>query len=166
VGWRARLTLAAALAFALSQAGSGAAWAESSAVGSMALGGTARCRFALPEGFTVRGARWQGACEGGHAHGRGLLRQVEGTRVRRVFFGRFEAGQATLGVIDQGDGFVAGRFEGGKPVLDGDRNTLIQAFDEASAAADEAAVAFRKSGNAASARHYEAKGKQLAGQLD
>lgn len=94
------------------------------------------------------------------------MRAYEGGKVIRAFYGTLQSGQLVLGVIDQPDGFVAGRFEQGRVVNDGERNTLIQAFEDASAAARQVAAGYRRAGNAPSARFYEDKAKQLANQLD
>lgn len=128
--------------------------------------GPVACRFAAPAGWPVRNVRWTGACDAGKAHGLGVLRSLEAGRVTRVFYGRLEAGVPTLGATEVDKGFAAGRFEAGKPVADGDRNTLIQAFEAASAAATQVADRFQAAGNAGSAKFYRAKAKQLAQQLD
>jgi hypothetical protein len=128
--------------------------------------GPARCRFAVPEGWPVRDVRWSGRCCGGLAEGRGTLRAYDGAGVVRTFYGMLESGQPVLGAIEQDDGFVAGRFAAGKVVIDGERNTLILAFDEASEAAREMAQSYRRAGRAASARFYENKAKRLSQQMD
>ena len=118
------------------------------------------------DGWPTRGLRWSGACEAGRASGRGTLRAYDGTRVVVAYYGRLEDGQLLLGVVERPDGFVAGRFEAGRVVNDGDRNTLIRAFDEASQAARERAERFRLAGNTASAAYYDSKSRQLAQQID
>jgi hypothetical protein len=130
------------------------------------MAGPARCRFVAPEGMPAADIRWSGSCRSGLAHGRGTLRAFEGGKVVQVFYGRLEAGQPRLGAIDLGGGFKAGRFEAGRPVADGDRDTLIKAFDEAAAAARQVSAAYRRAGNVASARFYRDKAQQLAQQLD
>lgn len=128
--------------------------------------GSADCRFGVPQGMPAADLRWSGNCRAGWADGRGILRAYEHGKVVRIFYGRLEAGQAVLGVIERDDGYQAGRFEAGARVDDGDRNTLVQAFDEASAAASQVAAGYRKSGNAASARYYRWKARQLSQQMD
>ena len=128
--------------------------------------GPTRCRFVAPEGLPVRDVRWSGSCRAGLAQGRGTLRSYEGGRVARVFYGSFDGGQPVLGVIEQDGGFLAGRFEAGKIVNNGERNTLIKAFEEASAAARQMAEVYRRAGNAASARYYQEKAKQFLLQMD
>ncbi len=136
------------------------------ASGTPSLAGPAHCRFVAPQGWPARGVRWTGACRAGFAQGLGTLRAYNGGRVARAFYGRLQAGQSALGVIDQDDGFIAGRFEAGRVLDDGERNTLILAFGEASAAAWQMADGYRRAGNAASARFYENKAKQLSQQMD
>jgi hypothetical protein len=158
-GWRQRLAcLVLGLAAALPPAG---------ADGAPVLQGPARCRFAVPADWPVRDVRWSGACNRARlAEGRGVLRAYEGARVVKTFYGRLKAGQPELGAVEVEGGWLAGRFQGGRPLNDGDRNTLIQAFDEASTAARTLAAGYRKAGNAASARLYQDKAAQLARQLD
>jgi hypothetical protein len=130
------------------------------------MAGPASCRFRVPEGWPLRPVRWSGSCHAGLAEGGGTLRLYRDGRVARVFYGLLEQGQPTLGVIEQPGGFVAGHFEAGKVVADGERNTLIQAFDTASEAARQLAETYRLAGNAASARFYQDKARQLAQQMD
>jgi len=110
--------------------------------------------------------RWDGPCVDKRATGLGVLRAYEGTRATRVFYGRMSAGQMELGVVELSDGYVAGRFDGGRRVPSDDRNVLIDAFRQASQAASDAAERFRRAGNTASAAHYSNKARQLADQMD
>jgi hypothetical protein len=153
--------LAAALCAVLAPQASAASAAEMAA-----LAGPARCRFAVPAGWPEPDLRWAGPCRAGLAQGRGVLRAYDQGRMVRAFYGRVQAGVLAFGVIDRDDGFMAGRFEAGTLVADGDRNTIIRAFDEASAAARQLAAGYQKAGNAASARHYRDKARQLALQMD
>jgi hypothetical protein len=128
--------------------------------------GPAHCRAVVPAGWPASDLRWSGDCRDGLAQGRGVLRVYAGGQLRGSYFGRVAAGQPQLGVIERPDGFVAGRFEAGRVLQDGDRNILIEAFDEASAAARQLAGVYRQAGNGASSRYYENKAEQLARQLD
>lgn len=131
----------------------------------MALAGASRCRFVPLEGW-LPDVRWNGACRDGRAEGLGTLREIRAGKVTRIFFGRLEKGEPRLGAIEQPDGYKAGRFEAGRVVGDGDRNVLIEAFDEASKAARHVADVYEKGGNAGSARLYRDKARKLAEQLD
>jgi hypothetical protein len=131
------------------------------------MAGPASCRFAPPPDWPVAGVLWSGVCGAGLAQGRGTLRAYQGGRVVRSFYGDLKDGQLILGVVEVPEaGFIAGRFQGGQAVDDGERNTILLAFEAASAAARELARGFRQAGNRASARFYEAKAAQLARQMD
>ena len=130
------------------------------------MAGKADCRFEVPSGWHGVDVRWTGSCKAGHAEGRGVLRQFSDGRVQRLYFGSLVAGRLRLGVIEQVDGYVAGQFAAAKVVAGADRNMLIKAFDEASAAASSVAENYRREGNVASARYYQERAKQLAEQLD
>ncbi len=131
-----------------------------------ALSGPARCRFAVPDGWDARNVRWTGDCRNGLAQGLGTLRLVKGNQVLQVFYGRVKDGQPVLGAIELEGGYKAGRFEQGRVVPDGERNSLIQAFEAASAAAAQVAQHYQAGGNPASARLYRQKAARLAQQMD
>lgn len=164
--------LVAALAAALAMAAGAPAVAQPAAASAAVAaapslrGGVPRCRFAVPEGWEVRQVRWTGDCRDGLAQGLGTLRWLQGNRVRQVFYGRLENGQPVLGAIELDGGWRAGRFEAGRAVSDGERNTLIEAFDTASQAARQVAQHYQAAGNPASARLYRQKAEQLARQMD
>ena len=153
--WPAALALLAALCIA-----------APAQAGRDGLVGKPGCRHAVPDGMPSAYLRWTGACRTGLAQGRGLMRAYEGGRVVQAFYGQLVDGQPALGVVAVDGGFKAGRFEGGQLVRDADRDTMIKAFDEAAAAARQAAETFRKAGNTASARFYLGKAQQLAQQMD
>ena len=126
------------------------------------------CRCATPQPWPNAVAnRWSGTCKAGQAQGRGVLRALRAGQLVQAFYGHYQAGQPMLGVVEVEGGFRAGRFGAdGQVVADGDRNTAIRAFNEGAAAARALATSLRKARNAASARFYEAKARQLAEQLD
>jgi hypothetical protein len=163
-GLSALLLAAAAAAPAQPATAPAAGGAAASAPAS--LTGPARCRFAVPAGWDARQVRWTGDCRDGLAQGLGTLRALQGSQVLRIFYGRLKDGQPVLGAIELDGGYIAGRFENGQAVQDGDRPTLIQAFEAASAAAQQVAQHYQASGNPASARLYRQKARQLAQQLD
>ncbi len=167
--WFVALALALGLFLAVpTQAQVAAASAAASAAGpaNLPLAGPARCRFAVPSGWDARQVRWTGDCHGGLAQGLGTLRALKGNQVLQVFYGRLKNGQPVLGAIELTGGYRAGRFERGEVVNDGERNTLIQAFEAASAAATQVAQRHQAGGNPASARFYRQKAAQLAQQMD
>lgn len=127
----------------------------------------AACAFTAPSDWVQTSARWEGECQGGKAHGQGVLKELSPQQaVRRFFFGVMDKGQVKLGVIDQPDGYMAGRFDDGRVLASAERQTTITAFKAAASAAQWVASGYRKSGNLASAKFYEAKAKQLAEQMD
>jgi hypothetical protein len=163
VNWQHGLGLALLLALAPY----GGQAQSSAPAGTLPRAGPAHCRFMPPAGFAQTRLSWSGACARGLAQGSGALRAYAEGHVVRSFFGTMEDGRPLLGVVEVPDeGFIAGRFETGQRVDDGERNTLIEAFEVAARAAHELAAVYRKAGNRGSARYYEAKAKQLASQLD
>ncbi len=124
------------------------------------------CGFSAPSGWNQVDSRWDGDCAAGMADGLGVLKEYSGGKVVRFFFGRVRNGNIELGVIDQADGFVAGKFDHGQLIPSDDRQAYIDAFREAEQAAKQAASRFKTAGNAASYRFYETKAKELADQMD
>jgi hypothetical protein len=120
-----------------------------------------------PADWATGSARWDGECSGEQAEGLGVLKEQQGTAVKRLFFGRAQQGELTLGVIEVPEqGFMPGRFTGGQVVASDDRQTVLDAFDAAAQAADAAALRFEQAGNAASAAFYRGKGQVLRAQMD
>jgi hypothetical protein len=141
--------------------------AAASAPAAALPGGGPRCRFAVPAGWDARQARWIGDCRDGRAQGPGVLRLLQGNRVKEAFYGRLQAGVPVLGAVEIDGGWRAGRFDAtGVASIDGDRNTLIQAFEAAAEAARRAAQHYQAASNPASARFYRQKAEQLAKQID
>jgi len=158
--------LLAATAAAVAQPAAAPASPDTTVSAAGRLTGPVRCRFAVPAGWDTRQVRWTGDCRDGLAQGLGTLRALQGNKVLQVFYGRLKEGQPVLGAIELEGGYRAGRFENGQAVQDGERNTLIQAFETASAAAAEVAQRYQAGGNPASARFYRQKAEQLAKQMD
>ena len=128
----------------------------------------AACSITQPDGWAKSTTVWDGECKGGQAHGLGVLKEFDAQKktVVRFFFGQASHGAIALGVIDQADGYVAGSFKDGKVIESTERQATISAFKEATSAAKLVAARYRKSGNLASARFYDAKTKQLSEQMD
>ena len=124
------------------------------------------CAFNVPDGWNQSSTRWDGDCRAGHADGLGILKEFSDQKVKRFFFGRLKDGDLELGVIDQAEGYTAGRFANGHLVPSEDRQSVVSAFAEAEKAASQAASRFSKAGNQASARFYEGKAKELREQMD
>lgn len=126
----------------------------------------APCRVERPVDWGTASLRWEGACVKGQAQGRGVLRGLQDGKLQRAFYGCMAGGHVVFGVLELPGGFKAGEFHHGQLRNSDDRALLMRAFDEASAAARDAAARYRKAGNAASARYYQDKAKQLAEQMD
>ena len=125
----------------------------------------ARCT-AMPPANWASSIRWDGPCRDGIANGSGALKEMNGSTIRRLFFGEVKNGTLQYGVIDTGDGYIAGHFDHGNAVQNEDRQIVIAAFDKAATAADEAAQRYEKAGNQASAKFYRAKAKAMREQMD
>lgn len=124
------------------------------------------CDVKPPDGWQQAVTRWDGPCRNGAADGLGVLKEIDGPKVRRLAFGRFEQGELRLGVIEEDGGFRAGRFQRGQVVPSEDRQTLIDAFNEGAKAADQVSARFKSVGNKASAGFYRHKAEALRSQMD
>ena len=124
------------------------------------------CVFNVPEGWVQANTRWIGQCCAGYADGLGILKEYSNGIVIRFFLGRIKKGDIVFGVIDQADGYIAGKFVDGALLPSDDRQLHIDAFDEAGRAAKKAAEEFGESGNKASAQFYMKKAEELFNQMD
>ncbi|SEL61563.1 hypothetical protein SAMN05216359_11260 [Roseateles sp. YR242] len=150
-----------------------AAFPIRAALGTLLLAAASQTSFAacrvqtLPEGWIADATRWEGACVGDQADGLGLLKELQGTTVKRTFLGRASGGELLLGVVDTPDqGYIAGHFQKGKLLPTEERWPAISAFEEAAKAANEAADRFDAEGNKASAKFYRDKAQVLRQQMD
>ncbi len=135
-------------------------------VPSVASEGPPGCQFHVPEQWRGSVARWTGECRDTIAVGPGVLRMHRDGKSEATFYGEMAHGSLSLGVIDTGDGYLAGRFKAG--ILEGtdDRNVIIRAFRTASHAARAASERSRAAGDMASAQYYATMAHRLADQLD
>lgn len=127
------------------------------------------CHFSAPEGWDQAKTRWEGKCSAGYAEGLGVLKEfadLKNNKIKRFFFGRIEHGDTVIGVIDQKDGYMAGKFRQGRLTPSDERQDTIDAFREAERAARQIAHQFRQAGNVKSARFYQTKEKELREQMD
>lgn len=148
-------------------AGGALALAGVAACNATQAAGPRACSVSIPAGWPSEDLRWSGPCPGGVAEGRGVVRAYADGRVVRIFYGRLRAGRLDLGAVELEGGYAAGRFDDqGRAISDGDRDTLILAFDEASAAARGMAQRMRSQGNETSARFYADRARRLAQQMD
>jgi hypothetical protein len=124
------------------------------------------CRFSVPDGWASYTLRWEGGCAAGLSDGKGALVATSNGKVARIFFGSMHGGELAIGVVDTPDGFVAGKFKGGKVIDTDDRSQIIRSFQEATAAAKSVSDHFKSLGKAASAKFYAEKAKALNEQMD
>jgi hypothetical protein len=124
------------------------------------------CGFREPPEWQPYTANWTGPCVGGVADGLGVLRVYDHSQAVAAFYGRMHEGKMVMGVIESANGYLAGRFNDSTLAKSDDRDIFIAAFRDASAAADAASEVFKSQGNAASARYYRDKAKQLEAQMD
>jgi hypothetical protein len=126
----------------------------------------ATCAFNAPQDWSQSATRWEGSCRSGRANGLGILKEYTEQKVTRFYFGRFKDGHVEIGVIEETDGYLAGRFVNGSPVPTEDPQVTIDAFTEAEKAASQAAARYANTGNKTSAMLYKNKAKKLAMQMD
>ena len=125
------------------------------------------CAFEEPQFFGSLPAKWEGDCEGGKAHGRGVLRSFNGKKVAATFFGAMDHGNPKLGVVEDRDGLIIGRFApGGKPIESDVFKDRLDAVNEAVAAANQIKEFYERAGNPASAAFYAKKAKMLDKQIE
>jgi hypothetical protein len=145
-------------------------WLLLALLGAASLQAEARadaCAVTAPESWVPRAVRWEGDCADGYADGLGVLKELQGNAVKRIFYGRVKEGTLQSGVIDALDeGYLAGRFENGHLVSSDDRQVYLDAFKTAVAAAQATAQRFQRKGNTASAHFYAGKAKALQQQMD
>lgn len=108
---------------------------------------------------------WDGPCLAGKADGVGVVRAYRRGHPTEIFYGRVEAGQLAVGVLESAEGYRAGPFKGGD-VGETDRSAMIAAFELASQAARDHARRLQAAGNAPSAALYTRKAQELARQMD
>jgi hypothetical protein len=130
------------------------------------LVGRKGCQFVPPVEWLDSTVIWEGACQSGKAHGQGVLRSYKKGASTLLFFGNLEQGELTLGVIDSSEGYIAGQFSHGKLVENVERNIIIRAFSNASAAAKAYSQHLKLEGNEKSAGFYLKKAQELEQQMD
>jgi hypothetical protein len=126
----------------------------------------AACAFEAPQGWSQANTRWDGECVSGKANGLGVLKEYQGEKVLRFYFGKVKDGRLDIGVIDQDSGYLAGQFVNGRLQASDDRQSYVSAFNTAELAAKEAADRFDKARNKGSAQFYSQKAKELREQMD
>ena len=130
------------------------------------LVGRKDCQFVPPAEWLDSTITWEGSCQAGKAHGQGVLRAYKKGVKTLLFLGNLEHGELSLGVIDSAEGYIAGQFYQGKLVPDVERNVIISAFRNASAAAKAYSQHLKQAGNQGSAAFYLKKAQELEQQMD
>ena len=129
-------------------------------------GGPRDCRVSPPAEWKGRTLSWEGACREGKAYGEGVLRGYKKGGNTLIFFGAIENGELSLGVIEEPNGYIAGKFNEGKLISDSDRDTIVAAFRKASAAARTFSEKLKVNGNKQSSEFYLKKADELDQQMD
>jgi hypothetical protein len=128
--------------------------------------GPKNCLVSPPAEWKGRTLGWEGACREGKAQGEGVLRGYKKGGDTLIFFGEMEKGELFLGVIENPEGYIAGQFNDGKLIPNSDRNTIIEAFRKATAAARNFSKQLKLKGNSKSSDFYQKKANELDQQMD
>lgn len=128
----------------------------------------AACRVLTPpQGWSASTVQWEGACIGDNADGLGVLKEMQGSSVKRSFLGRASKGDLLLGVLEEpGKPWVAGHFDKGRLLPTQDRWPAISAFEEAAKAATEAATRLEAAGDKPGAQALREKSDLLRKQME
>jgi hypothetical protein len=100
---------------------------------------------------------WSGACKNKMADGNGVARMLVGGKVIGTWYGRARAGKLDIGVIEDENGFEAGKFA---QTMFSDATTPeieAAAVAKAKAAVTALVARFDKAGNKASSTYYKNK---------
>ncbi|MER2519357.1 MAG: hypothetical protein ABTQ34_01570 [Bdellovibrionales bacterium] len=124
------------------------------------------CAFQMPKGWEHQTAKWVGGCKNSQANGLGVLRRFEDNNAVETFYGTMENGALSLGVIDSGTGYIAGRFKEGALEHTEDRNVILDAFETASRAAKQLGDLYGRDGQKKQAIYYREQAKVLSEQMD
>jgi len=133
--------------------------------------GKPSCRFERPKVWTSGSVSWQGRCRDGFAEGIGvLLNAVEGQEAER-FYGRLHQGRLNVGVLQTGQGYIAGTWAGGtvaEKLADdmAQRNAIIAAFRAAADASTSVSKSLVKKGDGKASRFYAKQARSLRDQMD
>jgi hypothetical protein len=113
------------------------------------------------------GVTWIGSCKAGHADGWGALQESNARTVTTTFVGFVSDGYLRSGVFVSDGRYSPGRWKDGTVVHDEtvDRNTTIQAFNDAAKAAEAASKTTRMSNQKVS-RFYAKLARSLRDQME
>jgi hypothetical protein len=129
-----------------------------------------QCKFVAPESLGEGAKFWTGPCSTVTrvATGVGMIAARNGSKAGPAFFGEVRAGVPIIGVVDDGNGYRAGLFDGNEigAAKEAERVDVDDSFEVAARAAKMVSAQYAKEKNAASAKHYQAVAKQLDSQLN
>lgn len=168
IGSGIAIRVASALAFVLAStsvlaAGSdaGLKWSEDP---------TTHCKFVAPESLGDGPKYWTGPCSNitSLATGVGMIVARTGSQAGPAFYGELRAGRPVIGVVDDGNGYRAGLFDGKEigTAREAERVDIDDSFQVAVVAAKRVSEDYKRQGNTASAKHYLAVAKKLDEQLN
>jgi len=131
---------------------------------------TSHCKFVAPESLGDGPKYWTGSCSNitSIATGVGMILARNGNQAGPAFYGEVRAGVPIIGVVDDGNGYRAGLFDG-KEIgnsRESERVDIDDSFEVAVVAAKRVSEDYKRQGNTASAKHYLAVAKTLDKQLD
>jgi hypothetical protein len=131
---------------------------------------TTQCKFVAPASLGDGPKFWTGTCSNVTqiATGVGMIVARTGKQAGPTFYGEVRAGVPVIGVVDDGNGYRAGLFDG-KEIgneKEAERTDIDDSFEVAVVAAKQVAENYDREKNAASAKHYRAIAKQLQTQLE
>lgn len=132
------------------------------------LAGRKGCQFVPLSEWHGSTLSWDGSCQAGKAHGRGVLRIYKKDGDTQFFFGNLEDGELRLGVIEGEGYYIAGEFKHGALVSESepDFNLKRRVFLNASAAAKDFSQRLKRMGNQKSAAFYLKKSQELEQQIE
>lgn len=167
---RATAAIACALASALALASTSVLAAGSDAGLKWSEDPTTHCKFVAPESLGDGPKYWTGPCSNvsSVATGVGMMVARTGSQAGPTFYGEVRAGTPIIGVVDDGNGYRAGLFDGKEigTAREAERVDIDDSFQVAVVAAKRVSEDYKRQGNTASAKHYLAVAKKLDEQLN
>ncbi|WP_233236565.1 hypothetical protein [Bordetella sp. LUAb4] len=131
---------------------------------------TTHCKFVAPESLGDGPKYWTGPCSNitSIATGVGMIVARKSNQAGPAFYGEVRAGIPIIGVVDDGNGYRAGLFDGKEigSAKEAERVDIDDSFEVAVTAAKRVSDNYKREGNTASAKHYLAVAKKLDEQLN
>jgi hypothetical protein len=131
---------------------------------------TTQCRFVAPDSLGDGPKYWTGFCSTVTkvATGAGMIVARKGNQTGPAFFGELRAGVPIIGVVNDGDGYSAGLFDGKEIGVskEAERVDIDDSFEVAARAAKLVSEYYSQQKNTASAKYYQGVAKQFSTQLE